>query len=679
MRHFLFCIHLLFAFTQFGLAYSPVLAQEKPQKRQEKKVAGPDLAISSLTLTKRSATEVSYHCVVRNVGILPIAGKYLTMLGYLSPDRRTDGKARYANGRRVPGGHTLLPGETASATFYAKLQEGDFEFLVVKIRLTPGGIDRNPANDTIAIPLDAPLTPLPKSRPKPQAKSRPKPALKPQAKSHSTTRSEPQPTAAAVGKTIPTKPRASTPKKKKSSQDSIWVIVFIGLVGLTILGIFGLLGLIGFNALRPSQTFPLSFRRVTPDEANDEEPQKQAAEKMGFRLVERVPLELKLAIESLLGSGGSRLSHVMQRRVRSGTFTLCDVRLEHDRTGGTRDNRYTYTETRYQTVLIFTAARGVYFPPFTINPCWKPNEWLMRRLASRWFGQIRFEEDAEFHQKLLVGTVVPDAVRPLLSARVREEFKANAGLTTIATGQSIMIVPPDGMGAAGRAEPGVRGGRFRITNRHRDVEIHQTIHPADKPKFLGATLGIVNAIRKAEIETRSQRPSAAEVAEKASAYRQGPSFGTVSSEELDRLLRENPPRRISKAIRQATKSKFAQWLRLSGWICLLIPSGLMAVLWMPSFPESRVQPMFMLCPVMLLGFLLIAIPTWKRLRILSLLKRGCAVMAQVTEIKCTNTQLLVGDASYRRYAVTFEYSHEGKSYRAANADLRRSNKTGLII
>ena len=123
---------------------------------------GADLAFESLHLTGRRAEQIDYRYVLRNVGTEPVPGDLrLTLTNYLSPDREVGPEAKRAHALWLRGVDGLAPGKRFEGTFWATRPEGEFRFLVLSLKVSVRGADADLSNNSIAVPLDAPLEPMP--------------------------------------------------------------------------------------------------------------------------------------------------------------------------------------------------------------------------------------------------------------------------------------------------------------------------------------------------------------------------------------------------------------------------------------------------------------------------------------------------------------------------------------
>jgi hypothetical protein len=77
------------------------------------------------------------------------------------------------------------------------------------------------------------------------------------------------------------------------------------------------------------------------------------AVKLGFEVTGTVPVDLQVAVESLLGK--CQVFDLLQRKVRGGTFSLCNIRREERRRAGGRDNSYTWTLVILHSMVLFNA------------------------------------------------------------------------------------------------------------------------------------------------------------------------------------------------------------------------------------------------------------------------------------------------------------------------------------
>ena len=305
------------------------------------------------------------------------------------------------------------------------------------------------------------------------------------------------------------------------NQIPVWLIILfaivgvIGLLGLILaLGALGLAVLAIIDGLRGrNRERSTRFRRLSESESIDHVTLNRIAVKIGFEVTATVPVDLQVAVESLLGK--CQVLDLMQRRVRGGTFSLCNVRREEQRRAGGRDNSYTWTLVKLHTMVIFDANGSVDFPPMGVNP--KQPGLIFKVLISigngiaritKWLGGrwdrsnllpdnplIRFPDDPEFHEKLWVGSVVPEAAIPLLGASVREVLKENADLSVTANKQQV-IAYDHGSGFQIERPPG----------RGQELIRSEVLAAEDWPELCRAAVRVINALRKAEASTAPATP-----------------------------------------------------------------------------------------------------------------------------------------------------------------------------
>ena len=413
--------------------------------------------------------------------------------------------------------------------------------------------------------------------------------------------------------------------------------------------------------------------------SNDQDAWESVAQEIGFRLMPRLPLDLRMTVETAYGPsrhlgsiraeerGDYEVGQVMRRRVRGGIFTLCNFSREEVHRPISHSH---WTAIRRQTLLIFTAGK-IWFPTAELWP---------NRVGQPCGNEgLQFKEDPEFLKRIHVSTALPRAVRPLLSNSVRDVLKANADLGVSMHARNILIYVA---GLGSRWEDRTQSNLDALISRgsRRRVSKGQSIAPADWPSFFEAAAEIVNAIRKAEIETRTDRPSLVEIDVREGGANGGPGYGILPREEVDQFLEHRQPRRVSQPILRATRSHLTSIPRLFGWILLIIPSLLLGVVWLPSFPETRAFPSVLLSTLSLAGVGCLVLPAWKRWRIHSLLKHGGCVEARVVGVEPVGMRLSVWNIRYPCYWVSFQYTIAGESYQTeVPAYCDQAKRAGVLI
>lgn len=138
-----------------------------------------------------------------------------------------------------------------------------------------------------------------------------------------------------------------------------------------------------FSTPRTPQTFPLKFRRESDDQSIHPDEWRQLASKIGFCRGRSLPLHLRIAVESGMsetGRGQTGITEVVYRRVRGGTFVLCNYRREARHSS----DRSEWIEIRHETLLIYTARRAR-FPTFHVAPNYRPNRIFRNIFGKPWY------------------------------------------------------------------------------------------------------------------------------------------------------------------------------------------------------------------------------------------------------------------------------------------------------
>ena len=329
-------------------------------------------------------------------------------------------------------------------------------------------------------------------------------------------------------------------------------------------------------------------------------------------------------------------------------------------------------------MVIFDANGSVDFPPMGVNP--KQPGLIFKVLISigngiaritKWLGGrwdrsnllpdnplIRFPDDPEFHEKIWVGSAVPEAAIPLLSTAARQVLKENADLSVMANKRNV-IVYDHGSGFHVYRPPGPNKELIRS----------EILDPADWPEFCQAGVGVINALRKSEVQTRDQRPSRTEIEArlaKITGSRLRPDFAPLPQTEIERFLRHPPPRPIPKSLGRASRSTFSTGSPLS-YAVLLVPLigtiiWVMSVVWELGSSTGRIVGVSLGGVFVLAGLITLVALIVRTLHRRSLLRRGVVVPARIANVKKTGDAITVDKTTWRMYRVMFRYTFRGEPY-----------------
>jgi hypothetical protein len=619
---------------------SVVDAQEEPELQAD----APDLEITSLQLTERSDTVLKYKFAIRNAGSQPLpAGHGVWVQALFSPNQQ-EGEGAKSAGNRIAGiCKELQPGEECWSTGHAWHADGDFKFLLLKIWLKPDNGMVKPAtreigfeNNLRAVAIDSPFSKLEQPI---QGRTGERPA------------------SIRGNQSSGQKQEQRNAGKQESFFSKYFVFIAAALIG----GISLVSMLVTWLLSKTSKSNASGrFQSAGKNEKTDPKSLQEIADKLRFKVEPELPASIYMSLESVLGF--DEVTDVLQRPIKGGVLTLCNVRQEVEHhSSGSDSNSSSSTEIRYYTALLFTSDEDIYFPPFNVSPKRGLTGKFAKLFAGRYFGQVQFAEDPEFDQKVLVGTAVPEAVTPLLSSPVRNILKTNADLTTVAIENSIVVYTGIPSHAPRVTTSFSLADRTKITSR--------PIRMSDWSAFAQAAYGVIKAIRESEVATRTQRPTSEQIkqhVDRMSERGTKPGYRSVPQIQIDRLVRDQPPRKLPRSIRRATASKLAPWLRGIGMFFMLVSGSLSLVIPLAtSFQESLIGPV-VLGTAFLSGVLFVAVPTWNRWKNLRLLKRGVCVPARITRMKKGSSTIIVDSARFHSYDTTFAYSLHGETYETTN-------------
>ena len=368
----------------------------------------------------------------------------------------------------------------------------------------------------------------------------------------------------------------------------------------------------------------------------------------------------------------------MRRRTKRGEYLLCDARREvHRSTGGNVEDRRTYTDVYGFTALIFLGEGGVRFPPFSAGRGGAGG--TLSRLTRR--DALTVPDDPEFARRAALRTQSPDAVRPLLTPAVRAALTEHAGLTVWGENDTLVVVrerPAGGDRPAGASRPPrLRATRLRAT-RLRATRLRATRLRATGIRATG-WCGAGRSRRRTARRSpppppRSSAPCERPRPEPARPVRSWrtrrtsahspapPATAPFPRRELDRFLREPPPRSVPRAIRRATADRFAAWGRVIAWPLLLAGGAILWVVW--GTPDVATGPrvvvtagvaLFLLTPAALI--LLTTLRNARRIR--RALRHGRITTARIAAVERTGDSVTSGETTYRKYLVALQYEALG--------------------
>lgn len=269
-----------------------------------------------------------------------------------------------------------------------------------------------------------------------------------------------------------------------------FIVVFVGGIALIFLIAF----LEGWWLSR--QSVPSRFEKLETETDFDESALPAIAEQLGMTQADQIPSRLSRAVLNAMPKHfkEAEFRDILVRKERDGVFLLCTVRraakvVVGDSSGESETKRY--LEVDPVTVTAFYQNEGPYVPEFMTSPFL---DYLIVKLVKlfggkKWSGHPRFEDDPEFHKKLLIRAAEPEKVRPLLTERVRGVLKDNCDLTLSISGP-VMIVYDDGHPVREMMRSGPEDGET--------VETCKVLAAKEWPEFYRAAESMIQSLKSAQ-------------------------------------------------------------------------------------------------------------------------------------------------------------------------------------
>lgn len=267
------------------------------------------------------------------------------------------------------------------------------------------------------------------------------------------------------------------------------------------------------------QKVPSRFDRLESESDFDKSAIPAIAQQLGMTQVDRIPARVSSEIltgmrgdwkdkpdpgqmtfhkyksygsPKTIGKGAEFLD-ILSRKSSEGLFLLCNVRrakevVVGDSSGERGTKRYLQVDSL--TVAAFRQTSEPYLPEFSTSPFMDALILKLYKLLGRkWFGHPRFEDDPEFHEKVLISAAEPEKVRPFLTDRVRKVLKENSDLTTVIRGRTI-VVYSDGHPVKHMMRRAPEDGDI--------VETCKVLPPKEWPRFCEAAMSIVKSLQQAD-------------------------------------------------------------------------------------------------------------------------------------------------------------------------------------
>jgi len=232
---------------------------------------------------------------------------------------------------------------------------------------------------------------------------------------------------------------------------------------------------------------PSRFQRVDRLDAFEREKLPELAQRLDMEVVDKVPSKFAEVVETLVGRiGVGGVSDMLSRSYNGGTLSLCNVQKKLSKSKHWQDgSRSEWTKIEEYTCLIFMAGEEMEFPSFNLTP--NEHSLMIKLFNRRMFGTVRYAEDPEIHQQILIGTTEPDDVRSLLTPGVRDVLKKNADLRTAAHGSSIIVYDFGNIG---------KGIRFMNSRKNDGAIVDcEVIAAEDWPQFYEAAESVIQFLK----------------------------------------------------------------------------------------------------------------------------------------------------------------------------------------
>ena len=265
-----------------------------------------------------------------------------------------------------------------------------------------------------------------------------------------------------------------------------FVILFVGGIALIFLYAF----LEGWWLSR--QSVPSRFEKVQTESDFDKSSLPEIAQELGMTPDDRLPSDLSREVLNAMPKHfkEAEFLDILVRKERDGVFLLCNVRravkvIVGDSSGERQTRRY--FEVDPVTVTAFYQDEGPYLPAFVTSPFIDYlSVKLVKLLGRKWCGHPRFEDDPEFHEKVLIRAAEPEKVRPVLTELVRNVLKENCDLTMAITGP-VIVVYDDGHPVKHMMRSGPEDGET--------VETCKILAAKEWPEFYHAAESMIQSLR----------------------------------------------------------------------------------------------------------------------------------------------------------------------------------------
>jgi hypothetical protein len=274
-----------------------------------------------------------------------------------------------------------------------------------------------------------------------------------------------------------------------------YALLALGLVGLFVL----LIVLIFLYAFLEGwwlsrQSIPSRFEKLQTEFDFVKSALPEIAQKIGMTQADQIPSRLSRQVLNAMPKHwkGAEFLDILIRKERDGVCLLCNVRREEkiyapDTSG--EDKSISWTEIDSITISAFWQSSEPYLPAFFTRPF---IDYLSVKLAKllglKGVGHPRFEDDPEFHEKLLISTAEPEEVRPVLTDRVRNVLKENCDLTTSISGP-VIVLYDDGHPFKYMMRRGPEDGDT--------LETCKVLAAEEWPRFFDAARSVITALRQA--------------------------------------------------------------------------------------------------------------------------------------------------------------------------------------
>ena len=369
---------------------------------------------------------------------------------------------------------------------------------------------------------------------------------------------------------------------------------------------------------------------------DDQRSRMDMAKAMGFEYTDVADDDLFLAVDQVYqGRDSLRFRNVMVKDGEHARFALGE--LSWISSASKSNHRRAYKQT---TVLV--EADDCQLPGMVIEPATLMTGITGRLTSLLGVKRVSSGHCREFDKRFRAVSIVPQAVRPLLTPELTAFFLAHPEVTVAAQGNCL-------------------GVAYK----------HRTIGSAQARKLLQVAAKLARLLIHVERKTRGQRPTEKEAVHENHAH--GPSRVTtlamggpaIARSVHDDFLNQPAPRTIPAEIRSVQLGS-SSFLVMIGGAIISLAGTVMALFW-PS--TSRIELLILGGILLLVGSTAFGLAKRFRAVRLRILRSGAVACATVTKVE--RTEVTVNNL--RRYKVTFVVPWNGSERQV------RSNQYGSAV